>query len=661
MKKRTDEKPHHKWRWLHALWAVPLALLLVQNILLWTPAARWLMEKVKVVRFDYKFAYSIVPGHLTLYDARLIVSDRAVQMQIDARRVELVVDFDSIRKKMLHLSTLKGDGVRLRFRPVLTAEQANAPWVQLCPPIEGEPMPPMWRHPEWPKPPTEKLLKFHFEGIDARFEELWLGPMRLQGKGHIQGGFLLHPRTRLGVSPAQVSFSTGTRLSLGEVVLGEDITLALSGELPPTDFARPPSQEKTSSPSPLSAPSPLLSALRAHVDTNIAFNSFAALEPLIPATLPRLSSSSGQLVLRAGLNQGKLEPDFSFQLDSSRLGVTATQFDPALTMKGPLAIRARSKDGKHMSARMDFSHVLFSYVQATDPPTKAKSPQLNHLLVEVDVTFDSQLTDPKFTGGRALIKELDLPELSFFNKLLKDTPLAILGGAGQVNAEIEIPANLSAVGQVQAKLNNVALRADQVRADFSAALQGQLKQNLNTGRVSIQPVTLIVQPLHVHLDEQRIPWSFRLTTGHTTIDAKTGDKVSDLALHGPTLQPFLDALIKNGLLRSAGKLLVAKGDTEARVRFTQSKTTSRLDLLSFKSGGLAVDGVLMSKHEQLMGAFLLIGSVVRVGIVVPPGKPRVHPTASRRWLEEELARQGIAKVEHEFVKPGTNKDKEPTR
>ena len=638
-----------------------MVVLLLQNILLWTPVARWAMEKVRVVRFDYDFAYSIVPGHLTLYDARLIVSDRAVQMQIDARRVELVVDFDSIRKKMLHLSKLKGDGVRLRFRPVLTAEQANAPWVQLCPPIEGEPMPPMWRHPEWPKPPTEKLLKFHFEGIDARFEELWLGPMRLQGKGHIQGGFLLHPRTRLGVSPAQVSFSTGTRLSLGEAVFGEDITLALSGELPVTDFARPPAHKNTAAPSPSSAPSPLLSALRAHIDTNIVFNSFAALAPLIPTTLPRITSSTGQLLLRAGLNQGKLEPDFSFLLDSSRLGVTATQLDPALTMKGPFAIRAHSKDGQNMSARMDFSHVLISYVQTADPPTKAKSPQLNHLLVEGDFTFDSQLTEPKFAGGRALVKELDLPELAFFNKLLTDTPLDLLGGAGQVNAEIEIPANLSAVGQVQAKLNNVALRADQVRADFSAALQGQLKQNLKTGRLSIQPVTLIVEPLHVQMDEQRIPWSFRLTTGHTTIDAKTGDKVSDLALHGPTLQPFLDALIKNGLLRAAGKLLVAKGDTEARVRFTQSKTASRLDVLSFESGGLVVDGVLMSKHERLIGAFLLIGSVVRVGIVVPPGKARVHPTASRRWLEDELARQGIPKIEHEVVKPGRNKDEEPTR
>src|SRR5690606_21493609 len=114
------------------------------------------------------------------------------------------------------------------------------------------------------------------------------------------------------------------------------------------------------------------------------------------AHLPHITSSSGQLALRAGLNQGKLAPDFYFQLDSSQMRITAAQLDPALTMKGPLVLRAQSKDGQHMSARMDFSHVLFSYVQAADPPTKAKAPQLNQLLVEGNFTFDSQLTEPKF-------------------------------------------------------------------------------------------------------------------------------------------------------------------------------------------------------------------------------------------------------------------------
>ena len=385
----------------------------------------------------------------------------------------------------------------------------------------------------------------------------------------------------------------------------------------------------------------------------------------------RVTSGAGQLSLTAGVTQGKLDPGFSFKLDSGRVRLTAPLIDPPLTVAGPFAIRLRAQDGKHVAARMDWSNVLLSYVDEKAPSkpqsTPTTSPRLKHLQVEGKFTLGAEVLGPsmldaRFEGGRALVEELDLPHLSFFSSLLENTPLQIRRGHGLVNAEVDIPANLAATGQVRAQLHDVTLVAEDARLDFSAGLEGQLSVHPKTGRLSIQPLSLIAQPLHVQLGDERIAWPFRLTTGHTSINLETGNKVSDVAVHGPSLEPFLDAIIKSGFLRKASKMIMAQGDTDARLRFTQSKTTTRLDVLSFKSGRVVVDGVLMTNQQHLLGAFLILGGVLRIGIVVPPGKNRVHPTASRRWLERELARQGIPKVQHERVKPGRRSEaKQSTR
>ena len=657
----THKKKHLRGRLLHVLWIVPLTLLLLQNLLLWTPIARWAMNQVPVVHLKYGFAYSIVPGSLTLFNAQMVVSDRAVQMQIDAERVDLVIDLAALRSKVLHMTRAHGEGVRIRFRPVLTPEQAQAPWVALCPPIEGEPMPPVWRHPERPKPPTEKLIKFHFENMDVQLEEVWLGPVRLEGKGHVTGGFLLHPRTRVGIFPAQLRFDRGTRASLGEVVFSDDMALALTGSLAVTDFAKRATAADSPAAAKSSKPPPLLAALRAHVEIDGPFKSLAAVQPLLPAHQLRVTSGAGQLALQAGVEQGQLAPGFSFKLDSGRVRLTAPQVEPPLTLAGPFAVRLNAQDGQHVAARMDWSHVQLSYVKDKSPTSGPKSPQLKHLQVNGKFTLGRGLFSPHFDGGRALIEELELPQLDFFAPLLEGTPLKIRRGRGVVNAEVDIPKDLAARGHVEAKVHEMLLQTDDVQLDFSAGLEGQLSVHPKTGRLSIQPVTLIAQPLYVQLGEHRVPWQFRLTTGHTSIDMETGNKVSDVALHGPSVQPFLDVLIKNGLLRTVSKAIVARGDTEARLRFTQSKVTTRLDLVSVKSGRLAIDGVLMTDEKQLRGAFLLIGSVVRVGIAWPEGKVQVHPTASRRWLENELKRQGILKVQHERVKGGHQDKAKATR
>lgn len=658
MEEGARKNNRHRGRWLHALWIAPLTLLLVQNLLLWTHLASWAINRVPVVHMEHGFAYTIVPGRLTLFNARVVVSDRAVQMQIDARRAELDFDLTTIRDQILHVTRAEGEGVRIRFRPVLTQEQAKAPWVALCPPIEGVPMPPVWRHPELPKPPTEKLLKFRFENMDVQLDELWLGPLRLEGKGHVQGGFMLDPRTRVGITPAQLRFAPGTRVSLGQVVFSEGMALSVSGSLAVSEIGK----QVEASPRP-----PILSGVRAQAELEGTFKSLAALEPLLPRLNQlRVTSGAGQLSLQAGLDQGQLQPDFSFKLDSGRVRLTAPQIEPPVTVAGPFALRLNAKDGKHVAARMDWSEVQLSYVTDPSKPAYAQpkdpgAPKLKHLQVNGKFTLGPQLASAEFNGGRVLVEELQLPELGFFAPLLDSTPIELRRGRGVINAEVDIPESFAASGRVEAKLHDVLLHTDEVQLDFSAGLEGQLSAHPKTGQLSIQPLTLIARPLHVVVEGQRIPWHFRLSTGHTSIDLETGNKVSDVALHGPSLQPFLDALIKNGFLRALSKSVVAQGDTEARLRFTQSKAATRLDLMSFKSGRMAVDGVLMTNRKQLRGAFLLIGTLVRVGIVVPHGKVRVHPTASRRWLEKELERQGIPKVQHERVKPGRREKNKSTR
>ncbi|MCH2110280.1 MAG: hypothetical protein MK135_13210 [Polyangiaceae bacterium] len=181
-----------------------LNVLLLENLFLWTPALKALVATSKVVEIDYDFAWTLVPGRVHVAGYTMSVDDRAVQMQIDA--AEGVVDFDllAFSRKEVHITRARGRGYHYRMRFVLSEEEAKAPWVELVPPIKNIPFPPLWRHPERVKRPIDKLWTVKVEDLDLELEELWVGPGRLDGQIHLQGGFELHPRQSLTLQPTRI-------------------------------------------------------------------------------------------------------------------------------------------------------------------------------------------------------------------------------------------------------------------------------------------------------------------------------------------------------------------------------------------------------------------------------------------------------------------------
>ncbi len=629
-------------RFLHALWLGPASFLLLANLMLWTPLFRFLIETTPPVRLDYGFAYMIVPGRIVVSDYHMTVSDRVVQMQIDVEQAEVDLAFFTMFEKKIVIERIEAEGLRLRMRPVLDPESAKAPWVEYCPPIEGIPMPPLFRHPERPKKPTEQLWKVRLTNIDVGLDEVWVGPVRLRGPGRLSGGFELHPRQMIEVLPSRLTWldDSPARLSLGENELSPATSMVLDVRIPSYH---------------LDGGRAVLDVIEGSIQAKASFEHLETLSSLLPPDTVSIGRARGSIDINAAIQAGRLRDDSTIHLAADPAQLIVNPIEPQLILSGPLDFGvsiASSSDGQKARAELTWRDLRVDSVDHEVPA----GPEVKLLSANASVSLAKRLSDSTFDGGEFRLEDARAPDLRFFNPMLQTTPARLNRGHATLSVVAKVDEDFGTDGFVELHAFDVGLTVDDLATSFAATFKAEVEQDSDSGVLGLAPVTLQVRPLTLYLEDRAIPWWFVLSTTKTKLNTKTGNKFSILALEGPSLKPFIDALIEQDLAQWAGKLVLGDGGTEAKLRLAQSLGSLRLDLLAFKSGRVAVDGVVLTQGEELKGALLLIGSVLRVGILLPPGEKRVHPTASRDWLERQLAEQGIPKIEHEHVRGGSQEN-----
>ncbi len=132
-------------------------------------------------------------------------------------------------------------------------------------------------------------------GIDARPDEIWVGPVHLSGPMEIQDDFELHPRTMLELLPTSFRFDhQGGKhsFSIGRKPLSVDAELDVQVKLPPFYFKKE---------------NHLLDLVRFHAEARFLFKDLSSLDPLLPRGRVEFHAHDGELEVDAGLKNAHFD------------------------------------------------------------------------------------------------------------------------------------------------------------------------------------------------------------------------------------------------------------------------------------------------------------------------------------------------------------------
>ncbi|MCH2110281.1 MAG: hypothetical protein MK135_13215 [Polyangiaceae bacterium] len=408
-----------------------------------------------------------------------------------------------------------------------------------------------------------------------------------------------------------------------------------------------------------------LTAMKLSLRGALPFEDLGAVTQFFPALDLKIEGGPGELELNVFLEDG-LFADGGFLRAKAKsagfaLPLKTAEFELVGALAAQLDITQQNEENRFNSKLSWEDLTMHRRTPSSNAGNKQVPPQTEK--VEALVSLKAIRASTKFSVKRgfqdaalqhadAEVTGLEVKNLSLFNDTL--APLQFRRGILKFDAQVAMQKIDQVRGKSRLRLEGVQLRAGNLGADFSALLQSELQSTLPTQQFAVQPFTLVVRPLTLYLGGDSIAWPFTLSSTNTRYRGTQGEGLSVFSLQGPSLRPVVEALLKKGLIRWAGKVVLGQGPTEAKIRFAQSGPQSRIDLLSFKSGRVAVDGVLALPPTR--GAFLLIAPVLRVGFLFNQGKLQTKATASRAWLERQYAALKINKIAHEKTRPGSNKE-----
>jgi hypothetical protein len=215
-------------RWIAIVLVVVSAIiagvaLVVPNVLLRSDFIRKRVNKDPELGWlEYDSASSRWPGMVRVKNLRFRNRDPRAEWAFHLEEGELTYSLADLLRKRFHVTRLSGRGLVFHARSRLTRAKATPLRLSRLPQIPGFPDPPLIR-PSKPKPPpTGKKWSIQVDRIAVdETREIWIEEYRYTGAARVTGGFLLRPKHRAEVFPANLSARNGTLRSGRDVIAGE--------------------------------------------------------------------------------------------------------------------------------------------------------------------------------------------------------------------------------------------------------------------------------------------------------------------------------------------------------------------------------------------------------------------------------------------------------
>ena len=606
-------------RVLVVLVGLELAYVLVANLVLMTPLLRRVVNPSDDVELDYDWAYSWVPGRVTVKNLALRMEDYNVQFFVGIERATIDVRIEKLALRRFHAVRLAAEGTTYRMRHKLHSVGQDARRVAAYPPIAGFADPPLYRGPEPPPIPDSEyaLWEVKIENVSTSLREVWVLEYRYRGDGRASGSFHVKPARYYEVSHAELELSGG-KLTVADVPVAEQARLAVDCRVLGSDPRSGTGAE------PIRAIFANLKGALKGADLRF-LNVY--LEPMAGVSAAGRADTELDVALERGVLREGSRVAFEtrgFAAGKGRFGVEGA---PRLEISVPRGTAAPELVVEARAPRLTLTGPLGTRVEAPFVENARAGARLTR-----DLSRSLRVVGTSLHVPRAVV-----PELAWLEPLIseEESKAPRLRGEGTASLELERDARgLTGALDASVLASDLNLRPTRLAGTFTVKTR--------FAAAASAPQTLVFSQLRASADSARLtagggsptpPWSASVSSKDTELSLEPMHARGSADVRATRTESLLPLVIDSGALR---EVLVAglglKGLT-AHAIFELRPQGARIEVREARAGGVTGRGFLQTDPGNKPDArFLLSTSVANVGVRMDDGETSVKPLVSDGWL-----------------------------
>jgi hypothetical protein len=610
----------------------------------------------------FERGWSLRPGRIHARGLSIRSRDGSVEWLLRIRDVQFDVSFRALAQKRFEVAHVHGVGGSFRLRNRLDAWEVSPARLAGLPPIEGYPAVPVRPYTqcsanEWSDAHyhlwTIQLEDVHAEAV----KELWINRYRLDGDTSTTGRFYLKPVRAVEVGPLHTEIR-GSRLSVGGASWVEGLDGTADFELPRFDPR-------------VTGGRALLHEMSAGVETHGVVPDVG----LLPLPLPRDVHVGGALDLRRlGLRLEDGGPRRGSHLDAVGPRVVVEQGDHRISSSLAVTGDIEQEDDRlafHAVAggvRVERAGRTLVAAPRVDVGGTSGHPDVDHGVEGLHVTAESA--------------DIELPDVRVLASYIPPSAkVTLVSGRARAAAWAEAwPDDGRAAGRASMQAEDLDVRVGDMHASGGIAANASLASfDWRTGAIE-RPEASATVTARVETAPTRDPTrkkdfaadvrAVALTRGYSpedrTIDVSgSGVTLRNMVVAGePAASSHGDAWLTEATLRIDQPLLegVASVDVTdatpliasvrdhvpapfrslmnlprllASARLTVDARRVELREMEAHGGSLAVHGLFAAGRGDRLGAFVVEGGPVSVGVGVDPRGAHVHFFGLSGWLQQE--------------------------
>lgn len=634
-----------KWIVLAAALVYPLYLV-VANVMLKTRLVRGLATGGPTT-LDYAAASSWWFGAVAVDDLRLRIDGDAAQILLVIPHAEVRISLlDVIFRRTFHATKVRTEGTQFSLRHrVDHVDDDNRQRVAAFPPIPGlDPIPLAVAGP--PRPPTgplsaaeRKSWTIFLEDVEARLDQVWIEEYRYRGVGVARGAFRLALGKTFWLGPTTLDLDGGT-MEAAPFVVARDIVSRNQAVIDTVDLTHVTGAS-------------ILEYLEAH--TSIS-STMPAPEFLgLYLDQPKFSGGAGHLSLDARFDRGAFAAGTLAHADMIDLVLTAR----GLASKGTTAVTFNATDRGVYDIGVDSASTAIGLAGDASGGGRAKPDSVGRVenasarftLASSDISKTHRLVKADLKAKAILTAMGD-----FFAALGTH---AIKGGSASVDASLAFADNAwSGVWDGQVKNGQFAL-GPKIRVTTDATMKGRASAPRELDPVDLSDIHVQGSRVVVEGPGRSSATSMSVHTPHLTIagDPKCVAFSSDLSASSAG---FVASMFDAGPLEPVAVELLKGRPLRAHARMLTTAHAFRLDIDESTDGSLEGRGILVKPNgvHPMVGAFLVRGGILDLGVDLHPDGTSLKPFSSMAWYEEH--RGELTRLSPACAASATPSVREPT-
>ncbi len=590
--------------------------------------ARWINTDPGKLRITFDSVLPIVPGVVRVRGFRILVQDRANQIDGTVGEVWAGINPLEIPAGRIHLVWVRAHGVAFRLRPrPATAQAAAAGLPAGLAPIDGVPWTPYTGPPPAPKGKKDAAtIVFTRASLDD-IRDVWIGDRRLRGDGAVLASVTIHGDGRIAIPLADVRFDRA-RVENGKDETYSDVTLHVRGELPAFDPDDPKGV-------------PILTDLKARIDVDARMPSGAAFLNVYfrNAEWIRFTGGESSLAIHLGLDRGKLGPGGFVELVAEDLRADFAGFTAEGKAKTRLDVAPGEKD-KPGDAKVvvEFERYGLRWKQGKGDPFL-----LGHGL-RVTATTPATLASipPSEFAGRLELGRAELPRLDFLNEILAfGGDLRIRGGTAKVEGSFDVTKSGASCS------GGMKITADRLSVETGGvAIKGAFSLGLKVPRGNLLKPALDLDGTLLSLDSFAFAtkhenggggadWSASVAfpSGHLELGDSFAVK-GRVGLRASDSRPLVAFLSADEPLSGWKKKLLTVGEIKGGGKLSLSGQTLEVADFSVGWSKVMIRAHFKKTPRGTFGKAHVKDGILEAGIGFEGDKRKLHVFRPERWYNE---------------------------